>query len=108
VRPVAFEQMTLSRARLLMSTMVVATLLMYGAAGHGLHQMSTDEAMAGAVAALCLLLVTVLGCATVRRPDTDSNFRFRARPTTLIPWPPGQAIDRRARASPSALQCFRN
>ncbi|MBA2425394.1 MAG: hypothetical protein H0V58_08555 [Actinobacteria bacterium] len=100
--------MTLSRARLLMSAIVVAILLLYGAAGHGLHQMSTDEAMAGAVAALCLLLVTVVGCTTVRAPETDRERRFGERPAKLIVWPSDEAIDRRARASPSTLQRFRN
>ncbi|MDQ3379326.1 MAG: hypothetical protein M3546_03250 [Actinomycetota bacterium] len=99
--------MSLSRARVLMSTIVVATLLMYGAAGHGLHQMSTDEAMAGAVVALCLLLVTVLASTTLRQPETRER-RLGEHRAPLTPWPSEPAIDRRARASPSTLQRFRN
>jgi hypothetical protein len=97
-----------SRARLLISTIAVATLLLYGLAGHGLHQMSTDEAMAGAVAGLCLLLVTALGYATVPRPETDSELGLGERSAAPIAWPPGYPVDLRSRASPSTLQRFRN
>lgn len=99
--------MTLSRARGLMSTIAVASLLLYGA-GHGVHQMSTDEAMAGAVTSLCLLLVTVLAVAPALRPETDHELRPGDQPAALFAWPSGQVVDRRARASPSTLQQFRN
>ena len=104
----AFVQMTLSQMRMLILAIVVAALLLYGASGHGPHQLSADEGMAGAVAGLCLLLFTVLGyAARARMPTPEEPRRTEA---VLVPptWPPQIAVDRRARASPRALQRFRN
>lgn len=100
--------MSLSRMRILILAIVVAALLLYGASGHGPHQMNTDESMAGAVAGLCLLLFTVLGyAARTRIPTHDEPRRTEAvlvTPTRLVQL----AVDRRARASPSTLQRFKN
>jgi hypothetical protein len=64
--------------------------------------------MAGAVAGLCLLLFTVLGCAARARIPTHDEPR-RAEAVLVAPSQPVQiAVDRRARASPSTLQRFRN
>ena len=104
---VTFSRMTLSRARMLMSTIAVATLLLYGAS-HGLHRMSTDEAMAGAVTSLCVLLVTVLAVSPAQRPETDHELRPGDQPAARFAWPTGLAVDRKARASPRTLQRFRN
>ena len=100
--------MTLPRMRTLILAIVVAALLLYGASGHGPHQMSTDEGMAGAVAGLCLLLFTVLGSAVRTRIPTNDEPR-RAEAVLVTPTRPVQiAVDRRARASPSILQRFRD
>lgn len=85
-----------------------AAVLAYGAAGHGLPQMSSHEGMAGSTIGLCFLLVTVVGLVALPRPEGP------ARPTRMLvvetpaPAPALAPLDARARASPSALQRFRN
>jgi len=99
--------MSLSRTRVLLLTLVVAALLLFGA-GHGPHQMSANEGMAGAVTGLCLLVATVLAYTARPRVPTNDEPR-RAEVLLFTPTQPAQiAVDRRARASPSALQRFRN
>ena len=98
--------MTLSQIRLSAVT-AIAAMLLYGLAGHATHEMSTDDGMAGAVAGLCLLLVTVLGCVAIPRFGADREFRrVGLRASNPRPAPP--SMDRRARASPSTLQRFLN
>lgn len=99
--------MSVSRMRMLIVASVAAMLL-YGATGHGPHQIGADDGMTGAVVGLCLLLFTVLGYATHARAPTHAEPR-RAQAVLAMPTRPVQiAIDRRARASPRALQQFRN
>ncbi len=100
--------MTGTRIRSLLAATAVAAVLSYGLSGHSLPQMSGHDGMAGAAAGLCLLLVTVLGF--IAAPKLQAH-----RPTVVTeaapgyveppPWPP---LNGRARASPSALQRFRN
>ena len=93
---------------MLILAIVVAALLLYGASGHGPHQLSPDEGTAGAVAGLCLLLFTVLGIAVRTRMATNDEPR-RAEAVLVSPtWPVQIVVDRRARASPITLQRFRN
>jgi hypothetical protein len=94
--------------RSLLAAAVVAAVLAYGAAGHGLPQVSTHEGMAGSTIGLCLLLVTVLGLIAMPRAEGPPQpIRALAVPAPA-PAPAPTALDARARASPSALQRFRN
>ena len=61
--------MTVARTRSLLAATAVAAVLSYGLAGHSLPQMSSHDGMAGAVAGLCLLLVTVLGYVAAPKPQ---------------------------------------
>jgi hypothetical protein len=94
--------------RSLLAAAVVAAVLAYGAAGHGLPQVSTHEGMVGSTTGLCLLLVTVLGLIAMPRAEGPP------RPVRAIGVPAPDAtpvlapLDARARASPSSLQRFRN
>jgi len=99
--------MTLGRIRV-SATAAIAAMLLYGLAGHATHEMSTDDGMAGAVAGLCLLLVTVLGCAGTPRSGQDRELRPAVGLWVSNPRPAPPSIDRRARASPSTLQRFLN
>ena len=99
--------MTGTRIRSLLAATAVATVLSYGLSGHSLPQVSHDG-KAGAVSGLCLLLVSVLGYIAAPRPQAH-------RPTVVADASPGYAEppprpppNGRARASPSALQRFRN
>ena len=99
--------MTPARMRPLLAATAVAAVLAYGLAGHGVPQMSHDG-MAGVAAGLCLLLTTALAYAATPRPRAqDCAVITDAAPTYVGP-PPRPPLDGRARASPSALQCFRN
>ena len=100
--------MALSQKHVVVSTIVVVVLLAYGLAGHAPHQASADAEMAGAVAALCLLLVTVLGSAAVPRPAPRPESHGEGRLSPLEPRLPLPVVDGRARASPDMLQRFRN
>jgi hypothetical protein len=100
--------MTGTRVRSLLAATAVAAVLSYGLSGHSLPQMSSHDGMAGAAAGLCLLLVTVLGY--IAAPKLQSH-----RPTVVtetapgyVEPPPRRLLNSRERASPSALQRFRN
>ena len=100
--------MTGTRIRSLLAATAVATVLTHGLSGHSLPQASSHDGMAGAVSGLCLLLVTVLGYIAAPKPQAH-------RPTVVTDALPGYAeppprppLNGRARASPSALQRFRN
>ena len=93
--------------RALLATTAVAAVLVGGLSGHGPHHVM-DDGMAGAGAGLCLLLATAVVLSA--RPA-----RARPEPELLpVDRPSGVAtrrgplVDRRARASPVALQRFRN
>ena len=87
---------------------VVAAVLAYGVGGHGLPQMSSHEGMAGAAIGLCLLLVNVLSIVALSRPEGRRQ-QIRAIAVEAPTAPPTPApLDAKARASPSALQRFRN
>ena len=90
-----------------MATVAVATLLLYGLAGHGVHHLGTDEATAGALVGLCLLLVTVFCSSPAGRPHTEHERGLQDPPVSTIAWPE-HLVDLRARASPSTLLSFRN
>jgi hypothetical protein len=99
--------MSASRVRSLLAVTAVAAVLSYGLSGHGLPQMSSHDGMAGAAAGLCLLLATALVCAALPTRAHHTPVLGEAAPVALgsAPRPP---LDGRARASPSALQRFRN
>lgn len=100
--------MTSARIRTLLAATAVAAIVSYGFFGHGLPQMSSHDDMAGATAGLCLLLATVLGYVATPRPKTQwIAVVADVAPSYLGP-PPRQPLDGRARASPNALQRFRN
>jgi hypothetical protein len=100
--------MTTARIRPLLAATAVAAVLSYGLSGHGLPQMSSHDGMAGAAGGFCLLLVTVLGCTATPKPDTHHPAAVAdALPSYFDP-PARPPLDGRARASPSALQRFRN
>ena len=100
--------MTGTRIRSLLAATAVAALLAYGLSGHSLPQMSSHDGMAGAAAGLCLLLVTVLGYVAAPKPQAHRPIVVtEAEPGYGEP-PPRPQLNGRARASPSALQRFRN
>jgi hypothetical protein len=100
--------MSTARIRSGLAATAVVAVLSYGLTGHGLPEMVSHDGIAGATAGLCLLLVTVLGLAAAPKPETN----HAAVVTDAVPWfvdpPPPPPLDGRARASPSALQRFRN
>jgi hypothetical protein len=100
--------MTTPRMRLLLAVAAVAAVLSYGLSGHGLPEASSHDGMAGATAGLCLLLVTVLMYAAAPEPEAHRpTVATDAEPSYVDP-PQRPPLDGRARASPSALQRFRN
>jgi hypothetical protein len=83
-------------------------VLAYGGAGHALPDVNSHEGMAGSTLGLCLLLVTALGLTALPRPERPAR---TIRALALIMPVAVHAVarlDARARASPSALQRFRN
>ena len=106
--PVTWRSMSARRVRSLLAATTVAAVLSYGLAGHGLPQMSSHEGMAGAAAGLCLLLATALGLAAMPRPDAHHTPVLREAAPIAVASPPPAPLDGRARASPTALQRFRN
>ena len=100
--------MTRARSRSAVATIAVSVVVLYLLAGHGLLHANVPEGMTGAAASLCLVLVTVLGCIAVPKPEELRNSVATASLTglgSLLEPPPA---DGRARASPVALQRFRN
>jgi hypothetical protein len=97
-----------SRVRCLLATTAVAAVLSYGLSGHGLPQMSSHDGMAGAAAGLCLLLATALAFAAMPTPGAHYTPVLREAAPIAVPSAPRAPLDGRARASPSALQRFRN
>jgi len=96
-----------TRVRSLLAVAAIWGVFAYGIAGHALRQPMSHDDMAGAAAGLCLLLATAVAVLAATRPAG----RLVAAPA----WfpepgdPPGIApSDGRARASPVALQRFRN
>jgi hypothetical protein len=100
--------MSARRVRSLLAATAVAAVLAYGLSGHGPPQMSSHDGMAGAAAGLCLLLATALGFAATPKPDVPRTPRLRDGAPIAGGSPPDAPVDGRARASPSALQRFRN
>lgn len=99
--------MTQARFRSLLAAVAVSAVLAHGLSGHGLAQISQDD-MAAVGAGLCLILVVVLPGLAVRRADvrpTGVVAAFVGRPVAPEPSRP---LDARERASPPALQRFRN
>jgi hypothetical protein len=95
------------RIRSLLAATAVAAVLSYGFFGHG-HSLTSHEGMAGATTGLCLLLVTVLGFAATARPEAHHPAVVVDEARTYVAPQPRPPLDGRARASPRALQRFRN
>jgi hypothetical protein len=100
--------MTAARMRPLLAATAVAAVLAYGLSGHGLSQMSSHDGMAGASVGLCLLLVTLVGYVAAPRPAAHQPAIVRYASARDVDRPSRPLFDGRARASPSALQRFRN
>jgi hypothetical protein len=100
--------MSARRVRSLLAVTAVAAVLSYGLSGHGLPQMSSHDGMAGAAAGLCMLLATVLVFAAVPTPGAHHTPVLREATPVAVGSAPRAPLDGRARASPSALQRFRN
>jgi len=100
--------MSVRRVRSLLAATAVAAVLSYGLAGHGLPQMSSHDGMAGAAAGLCLLLATALGFAAISTPNAHHTPVLRGAAPIAVASPPPAPLEGRARASPIALQRFRN
>jgi hypothetical protein len=103
------RRMSTARIRPLLATTAVAAVLVYGLSGHGhgMAQMSHDE-MAGAAAGLCLLLATAVAYAAAPKPAARQPAFVADAPPTYVAAHPRPPLDARARASPVALQRFRN
>ena len=106
--PVTCREMGAGHVRSLLAATAVAAVLSYGLAGHGLPQMSSHDGMAGAAAGLCLLLATALGIGAMSRPEPQHTPVVREAVAIAVGSPPALPLDERARASPVALQRFRN
>jgi hypothetical protein len=94
--------------RSVVAALAAATVLAYGAAGHAAPQFASHEGMAGSTLGLCLLLATFIVRVVTPRPAAAPRaLRTVSVPTASSAWAPAP-VDGRARASPSALQRFRN
>ena len=93
---------------MLAASVATATILLYALAGHGLHDLTADDGVSSAAAGLCLLLVTVVVYVAVVRPEVFRQAVVAVGPPTHLAPPEPLRADRRARASPVALQRFRN
>ena len=100
--------MSTARTRPLLAATAVAAVLSYSLSAHGLPQLSAHDGMAGASAGLCLLLATALAYTAIRRPEMQHRAVATDAAPRYVEWPARTALDARARASPSALQRFRN
>ena len=94
------------RVRSLLAATAVVTVLFYGFSGHSVPHISHDG-MAGATVGLCLLLVTALGYAAIRRPERSRAVVVSAG-APYVRRSPLMLLDGRTRASPSVLSRFRN
>jgi hypothetical protein len=99
--------MTRARIRALVASTAAAAVLVHGLVGHGLPHAS-DDGMAGAAAGLCLLLVPALAFARMRTPGVHHTPVLGEAASIAVSAPRRSPLDGRARASPSALQRFRN
>ena len=99
--------MTTGRIRPLLAAAAVAAVLADGLSGHGLPQLSHDG-MAGAAAGLCLLLATAVAYAAAPRPAPHPPAVVADAAPARVAAPASPPLDGRARASPIALQRFRN
>jgi len=99
--------MSTARIRPLLAAIAVAAVLVYGLSGHGMPQMGHDG-MAGAAAGLCLLLATAVAYAAAPKPPAHYPRVVEGTAAFYVPAAPGAPLDGRARASPVALQRFRN
>ncbi len=97
-----------ARSRSLVAAIAVSAVILYGLAGHGLLHMNGQEGMAGAAAGLCLLLMTALGYIAVPKPEVPRKAMVTAGPRARGRLPEPPPAEGRARASPVALQRFRN
>jgi hypothetical protein len=94
--------------RPLLAAIAVAAVLVYALSGHGTPQMSHDE-MAGAAAGLCLLLATAVASVAAPKPTAAHEPAVVADGVpAYLPAPSSAPRDGKARASPAALQRFRN
>ena len=102
--------MSARHVRSFLATTVVAAVLSYGLSGHGLPQVSSHDGMAGGAAAggLCLLLATALACVAPPKPDAGRTPVLRGTAPVAVASPLDAPLDAKARASPCALQRFRN
>lgn len=100
----------MSRARIcpLLAAAAVAAVLYHGWSGHGLPQPSAQDGLAGAAVGLCLLLTTVLAFVGMPKPGARRPVAATPVATSYVEPPRRPALDGRARASPTALQRFRN
>jgi hypothetical protein len=96
-----------ARIRALLAATAVAAVLVYGLSGHGTPQMSHDE-MTGAAAGLCLLLAIAVAYAQPPKRAAHRPALVADAAPAYIAAPPSPPVDGRARASPVALQRFRN
>lgn len=97
-----------TRVRSLLAAAAIWGVFAYGIAGHALRQPMSHDDMAGAAVGLCLLLASAIAVLAAARPAD----RLVAAPASFPEpgAPPGISApsDGRARASPVALQRFRN
>jgi hypothetical protein len=101
------RRMSTACIRPLLATIATAAVLGYGLSGHGLAQMNHEE-MAGAAAGLCLLLATAVAYAAASKPAAHQRAVVGDAAPTYVAALPRPPLDARARASPVALQHFRN
>ena len=94
--------------RSLLAAAATAAVLAYGGAGHALPDANSHEGMAGSALGLCLLLVTILGLAALPLPERPARTIRALALIAPVAVHAAAPLDARARASPSALQRFRN
>jgi hypothetical protein len=101
--------MTATRIRLVLAAAAAAAAVVtYGMFGHTLPQLDSHDAMPGAAAGLCLLLVTALGYVALGKREVERRALVVNAALGYVPPAPRPPFDGRARASPSVLQRFRN
>ncbi len=106
--PLTVRRIPGARARMLAASVASAAMLLYGLAGHGLHELTADPGISNAVAGLCFLVVAVLGGVVFSKPRVFRKVVAIGHPPTSESAPEAAPADRRARASPVSLQRFRN